>query len=783
MPKKPIPAASKKTVKPTSSTRSAPPREKNRKRDLPVAPAKPNRQERRLALQDPTKRDETATTATTATDEAATAEAATPESATQSETSSEKPRKTPREKVAKVLNDETPLETPNAKAHKDKPRQTTPEIAASTGLEAPNVEAPNVAMSSAEATKVESSSVVAPSVVAPSVEAPSVEAREEKPRETPLQIAISNKSEATTETPNAEMPVETMVTEAVAEAPIEVKSEAAKPDKPRAKKEKAKPEIVTAKSQDRSESDDDTPAFDELGLNESITRAISALGFETPTPIQARAIPLLLQGRDIIGQAQTGTGKTAAFALPIIQKLDASKRETQALILAPTRELAIQVAGGVYDLAKHTGLRVVPVYGGQPIDRQFRALQQGAHIVVGTPGRVLDHLRRGSLSLDNVSICTLDEADEMLALGFLEDMETILGMLPEDRQLAFFSATMPPRIAALAKRFLRNAETVAIDTKRRTVDAIEQTYYEVPRGKKLEALGRVLDMETPGPTIVFCHTRQETNDLAEALRLRGYSAESLNGEMSQADRERTLRRFRDGQADLLVATDVAARGLDIDSVTHVINYNLPWDVEQYIHRIGRTGRAGRKGDAITLVEARERGKLRFIEQMTGAKIKPARIPTSADIATRRRENFANQLRTALEANEYQSQMSVVEELSDSFDSTEIAAAALQLLWQLQHAGNDDSGEELSSASGRPEGGMTRLQLGLGRQDGLRVGDLVGLISKECGLNARAIGTIELLERATLLEVPSGEVDNVLQVLRDTPFKGRKPKADLATAKE
>lgn len=554
-------------------------------------------------------------------------------------------------------------------------------------------------------------------------------------------------------------------------------------DAPVAKPRKAKPvEAKVEETEPQENTDEDTPAFDELGLDESITRAISALGFETPTPIQARSIPLLLAGRDIIGQAQTGTGKTAAFALPMIQKIDTNRKETQALVLAPTRELAIQVAGGIYDLAKHTQARVVPVYGGQPIDRQFRALQQGAHIVVGTPGRVLDHLRRGSLSLDNVTFCTLDEADEMLALGFLEDMETILAMLPENRQLAFFSATMPPRIAALTNRFLRDPEHVAIDAKRRTVEAIEQTYYEVPRGKKLEALGRVLDMETPGPTIVFCHTRQETNDLSEALRLRGYNAEALNGEMSQADRERVLRRFRDGQADLLVATDVAARGLDIDSVTHVINYNLPWDVEQYIHRIGRTARAGRTGDAITLVEARERHKLRFIEQMIGAKIKPARIPTPADIAARRRENFAGQLRNALESDEHEAQLSVVEELSEEFDTTEIAAAALQMLWQMQHATSDDSGEELSGGGEQPESGMTRLQLGLGRQDGLRVGELVGLIANQCGISGRAIGTIDILDRSTFLEVPSAEAENVLQVLRDTPFKGRRPKAGLASPK-
>ncbi len=652
---------------------------------------------------------------------------------------------------------------------------------ASGEIVAPQI--PNVDVGSENADEVAATEIALVENVAPqpdNVEVTSEATNEVAPPETAASVEVVNPQTADDEAQPEKPRKKIRKTENDVPAKNDAPAKNVEAPTVKARKEKAvEAKAEETESQNEKMDNEDTPAFDELGLDESITRAISALGFETPTPIQARSIPLLLQGRDIIGQAQTGTGKTAAFALPMIQKIDVNRRETQALVLAPTRELAIQVAGGIYDLAKHTSARVVPVYGGQPIDRQFRALQQGAHIVVGTPGRVLDHLRRGSLSLENVTFCTLDEADEMLALGFLEDMETILAMLPENRQLAFFSATMPPRIAALTKRFLKNPEHVAIDTKRRTVDAIEQTYYEVPRGKKLEALGRVLDMETPGPTIVFCHTRQETNDLSEALRLRGYSAEALNGEMSQADRERVLRRFRDGQADLLVATDVAARGLDIDSVTHVINYNLPWDVEQYIHRIGRTGRAGRKGDAITLVEARERRKLKFIEQMTGAKIKPARIPTSADIAARRRENFADGLRTALEASEYEAQLSIVEELSEEFDTAEIAAAALQMLWQLQHNAPDDSGEELSAGGEQPENGMTRLQLGIGRQDGLRVGELVGLISKECGLNARSIGTIELLDRSTFLEVPSREAENVLHVLRDTPFKGRRPKADFA----
>jgi ATP-dependent RNA helicase DeaD len=521
------------------------------------------------------------------------------------------------------------------------------------------------------------------------------------------------------------------------------------------------------------------PSFAELGLAEPIVRAITELGFESPTPIQARAIPVLLSGRDMIGQAQTGTGKTAAFALPIIQRIDVSQRHTQAIILAPTRELAVQVAGGVYDLAKHTGLRVVPVYGGQPIDRQFRALREGAQVVVGTPGRVLDHLRRGSLTLERVAVCVLDEADEMLALGFMEDMEAILAELPEERQLAFFSATMPPRIAALTRQFLRDPEHVSIEAKRRTVETVDQTYYEVPRGKKLEALARVLDMETPGPTIVFCRTRQETNDLTEALRLRGYNAEALHGDMGQPERDRVMRRFREGNADLLVATDVAARGLDIETVTHVINYDIPWDVEQYIHRIGRTGRAGRTGDAITLVEGREHRQLKVIERMIGTSIKPARIPTAADIAARRRDLFKDALRESLEARAFDGQLATVEELCEDYDPAEVAAAALQMLWETQHSSAAETAEELAVDFEQPEAGMVRIFVGLGRQDGLRPADLVGAIVNEAGLVPKAIGVIDILDRTAFVEVPAAQSENVIEALRRTKLRNRKVKVQLA----
>jgi ATP-dependent RNA helicase DeaD len=370
----------------------------------------------------------------------------------------------------------------------------------------------------------------------------------------------------------------------------------------------------------------------------------------------------------------------------------------------------------------------------------------------------------------------------MLAFGFIEDIETILAELPEKRQVALFSATMPPRIANLAKKFMPNAETVAIRSLRRTVETVEQSYYEVPPGKKQDALARVLDMETPGPTIVFCRTKAETDALAEGLRLRGYSADALHGDMAQAERDRVMRRFREGLADLLVATDVAARGLDIDTVTHVINYDLPWDVEQYIHRIGRTGRAGRTGDAITLIEPRERRNLRMIEQMTGAKIAPTRIPTVADISARRREIFRDTLHTRLEKGEYDGQIGIVEELSTEFPPAEVAAVALQMLWEATHGKNsspDEAEEEIAAEAGRAEQGMTKLFIAMGRQDGLRPGDLVGAITNEVGLPGKSVGTIDILDRTAFVEVPTGDADAVIAALSKTKLRGRRVKVGLA----
>ena len=524
------------------------------------------------------------------------------------------------------------------------------------------------------------------------------------------------------------------------------------------------------------------PVFDDLGLDPNLLQAVKDAGFESPTPIQARAIPPLLAGRDLVGQAQTGTGKTAAFALPLLQKIDASVRDTQAIVLVPTRELAVQAAEQIHLFSKHMrGLRVVPVYGGQPIDRQFRALRDGAHVVVGTPGRILDHLRRGSLHLEKCSFCALDEADEMLAFGFIEDIETILAELPEVRQMALFSATVPPRIAALVNRFAPGAEKISIASKRRTVESVAQTYYEVMPGKKKDALVRVLDMETPGPTIVFCRTKVATAELAETLRMQGYQADALNGDMAQNERDRVMNRFKTGQSDLLIATDVAARGLDIETVTHVINYDLPFDTEQYIHRIGRTGRAGRTGDAITLIEPRERRNLRSIETMTGAKISPVRIPTVADISSRKRRSFIQSLRERLEKDGYDGQLTVVEELSSEHDIAQIAAAALQALWEAQNGANTkfEAEQEVVLESGQPEAGMTRLFVGMGRADGLRPGDLVGAIASEAGLPGKAVGAIDILAHTAFVEVPANEADRIISALSATKLRGKRVKVGRA----
>src|SRR5688500_3846203 len=431
----------------------------------------------------------------------------------------------------------------------------------------------------------------------------------------------------------------------------------------------------------------DTPVtFESFGLSDHVRQALNELGFEGPTPVQRDTIPPLLAGQDVIAHAQTGTGKTAAFGIPIVERAEPKLKKPQALILAPTRELAVQVAEHIYELGKHRGLRVLPVYGGQPYERQLRGLRDGAQIVVGTPGRVLDHLRRGTLELAKVGIAILDEADEMLNMGFFEDMESILAQLreargEEDVQIGLFSATLPPRIRQLAKQFLKDPVRIDVTTGQMTVPQIEQVAYEIGGLPKCEALARVLDVETPGSAIVFCATRKNVDEVADRLSARGYRVAAIHGDIAQRDRERVMRGFREGQTEVLVATDVAARGLDVESVTHVINYDVPWDPESYVHRIGRTARAGRAGDAITLVTPREYRALQMIEQVVKVKITRKRLPSLGDVVTRRREAAKEAVRSVLEQREpgqLDAYLTLAGELGDSHDPIEIAAAALRL---------------------------------------------------------------------------------------------------------
>lgn len=431
--------------------------------------------------------------------------------------------------------------------------------------------------------------------------------------------------------------------------------------------------------------------FTELGLSKELAQVLTGLGYEEPTPIQSQAIPPLLEGRDLLGQAATGTGKTGAFALPLLQRVLAPHRKTAhpaALVLVPTRELAIQVAEALHSYGARLGAVVLPIYGGAEFGRQAQALKRGVHVVVATPGRALDHLRRGTLNMGGLSTVVLDEADEMLDMGFAEDIELILDAAPAERQTALFSATLPPRIAAIADKHLRDPVRVLIAREKAvkgTAPRVRQTAYIVQRAHKVAALGRVLDLESPVLALVFARTRTEVDELAEKLRGRGYQVEALHGGLSQDQRDRVMKRVRAGKVDLLVATDVAARGLDVEHLSHVVNFNVPASPESYVHRIGRTGRAGREGVAITLAEPREHRLLRNIEQLTKQKIDVATVPTPMDVRARRLDMTRGALRAALEEGELDSYRVVTDALASEFDPLDVAAAAVKLAHQTLQA--------------------------------------------------------------------------------------------------
>jgi ATP-dependent RNA helicase DeaD len=546
-----------------------------------------------------------------------------------------------------------------------------------------------------------------------------------------------------------------------------------------------------------------------LGLDARLLGALNELGYEEPTPIQREAIPPLLEGRDLVGQAATGTGKTAAFALPMLHRLAATegKRDRPfALVLVPTRELAMQVAEAVHKYGRPLRASVLPIYGGQAYGPQLRALERGVDVVIATPGRALDLVRSQKLKLGGVAVVVLDEADEMLDMGFAEDIEAILAETPKERQTELFSATIPPRIAGIAKRHLNDPVRIKIAAEPAvagTVAKVRQTAYIVPRGHKLATLGRVLDVENPASAIVFCRRRNEVDELAENLNARGYRAEALHGGMTQEQRNRVMKKFRGEASDLLIATDVAARGLDIQHLSHVINFDVPCEAESYVHRIGRVGRAGREGVAITLAEPREHRQIRGIEQSTGQKITIAKVPTVADLRARRLELTRASVREAIVGGDLDRYRVVVESLADEFDVMDVAMGAVKLLHQANGAEEHDE-EEIPEVelfrdrpprekdrdrAGGPRGGkkprdgrprgdgrganMTRLFIGAGRSAGVRPQDLVGAITGEAGITGRQVGDIDIADRFSLVEVPEDLADTVIDALRASKIKGRK----------
>jgi ATP-dependent RNA helicase DeaD len=509
-------------------------------------------------------------------------------------------------------------------------------------------------------------------------------------------------------------------------------------------------------------------SFQELGLNDTLVRTLTSLGYEAPTPIQERTIPLLLEGRDVLGQAQTGTGKTAAFALPILQKIDPKKHETQALVLTPTRELAMQVAEAIHSYAAGmSGVSVLPVYGGAPIVHQLKMLQRGVQIVVGTPGRLIDHLDRRSLNLDRIRVIVLDEADEMLKMGFIDDVERILGAAPPSRQVALFSATIPPEIARIAQKYLANAARVEIEHKAINAPAIEQRFLNLAEAQKLDALTMLLEAEENDAVLVFRRTKNGAAELADRLIARGFAAEAMHGDMNQRERERTIKRLRDGKIELVVATDVAARGLDVEQITHVVNYDIPYDVEAYVHRIGRTGRAGRSGIATLFITPRERGMMRAIERYTGSPMRPMKIPTKADVAQKRVAALKETIRKNA-ADDLDLYLQLVEELVEEgpYDIAEIAAAAAKTVALLPAArAKEETPVEEKAQS-------TRLQMSIGRRDGIRPADVVGSIANEAGLRGADIGPIEILDDITYVSVPAASAEHVIARVAGAKFKGK-----------
>lgn len=524
--------------------------------------------------------------------------------------------------------------------------------------------------------------------------------------------------------------------------------------------------------------------FNELDISEKFIKAVTEMGFEEMTPIQAKAIPVVLEGKDIVGQAQTGTGKTAAFAIPMLQKVDVKSKKIQAIVLCPTRELAIQVAEEIRKLSKFIhGLKVLPIYGGQDIVKQIRSLKAGVQVIIGTPGRVMDHMRRKTVKFDNVDLVVLDEADEMLNMGFRDDIETILTETPADRQTILFSATMPKPIMEIAKAYQNNAEIIKVVRKELTVKNIEQYYYEVRPKKKEEALSRLLDVYNPNHSIVFCNTKRQVDELVTALQGRGYFAEGLHGDLKQQQRDRVMNGFRKGKTDILVATDVAARGIDVDDVDAVFNYDLPQDDEYYVHRVGRTGRAGRAGLAFTFVVGKEVYKLKDIQRYCKTKIIAKKIPSLDDVTNTRIDQIFRKISDVIESEDMTSFIRILEDRVNEEDYTAMDVASAFLKLSLGDSKDNAPTEELADFGDTgAEEGMVRLFINIGKNQKARPGDILGAIAGESGIPGKLIGSIDMYDKYTFVEVPREYAKEVLNAMASAKIKGKSINIEPANSK-
>lgn len=525
--------------------------------------------------------------------------------------------------------------------------------------------------------------------------------------------------------------------------------------------------------------------FEDMNISNEICRAVLDMGFEEATPIQSQAIPVILEGKDIIGQSQTGTGKTAAFGIPLLERINPEDRHLQALILCPTRELAIQVSEEFRKLLKYKdNIRVLPIYGGQPIDRQIAALRKGTQVVIGTPGRVMDHMRRRTIKAETVQMMVLDEADEMLDMGFREDIETILVKIPEEHQTLLFSATLSPEILDITKRFQKNPEFIKIVRKELTVPNIEQYYFDVKEKTKLDALCRIIDVYDPKLAMVFCNTKKRVDDLVEMLQGRGYFAEGLHGDLKQAQRDKVMQKFRNGTIEILVATDVAARGIDVDDIDVVFNYDVPQDEEYYVHRIGRTGRAGKAGKAFTFCVGKEIYKLRDIMRYTKTKIQQQKLPTLSDVEEMKTNIYLEKIKGIIEEGHLTKYIHLVDRLmEEDYTSIDIAAALLKDHLSDVNADDIDALDDINLGGTELYGGegekMVRLFINAGKKSKIRAKDIVGAIANEAGIPGKTLGEIAIFDEYTFVDVPNEFVRDILHGMKHAKIKGKRVHIEIA----